>query len=128
MITGGFQWLDGSFMEDKETLEGIPPKDIDVVTFLELPEGTTQMDLLIAHPNLFDHRIVKSTYLVDSFTHQIGLPMGPFDVRQISYWYSMWSHRRNGIWKGFIEVDLSQADDQIALSLLEQIEREGPQP
>jgi hypothetical protein len=127
IITNGFQWLDGSFMEDKETLKGLPPKDIDVVTFFQLPENKTQNDLLIPHSDLFNHALVKSTYFVDSFTHQLGLPTGPYDVRQISYWYSMWSHRRNGIWKGFVQVDLSTADDQVALSLLEQIAREGSQ-
>lgn len=128
MIKDGFQWLDGSFMEDKETLKGSPPNDIDVVTFFELPDAKSQIDLSIAHPQLFDHGHVKNTYLVDSYTHQIGLPMKRFDIHQISYWYSMWSHRKNGVWKGFIQVDLSVADDQAALSLLQQIEQERAQP
>jgi hypothetical protein len=127
IITDGFQWLDGSFMEDKETLKSLPPNDIDVVTFFEIPEGKTQTELSTAHPDLFNHGHVKTTYLVDSYTHQIGMPMERFDVRQVSYWYSMWSHRKNGMWKGFVQVDLSDTDDQVALSLLEQIEREGAQ-
>src|SRR5437016_13897672 len=32
--TSGFQWLDGSFMEDTESRRGGPPKDIDVISFL----------------------------------------------------------------------------------------------
>ena len=127
IITDGFQWLDGSFMEDKETLKGKPPNDIDVVTFFKLPDGKNQTELSTAHPDLFNHGHVKNTYLVDSYTHQIGLPMERFDVHQVSYWYSMWSHRKNSMWKGFVQVDLSDADDQLALSILEQIEREGAQ-
>lgn len=114
-------------MEDKETSKSLPPNDIDVVTFFEIPEGKTQIELSTAHPELFNHGHVKATYLVDSYTHQIGMPMKRFDVRQVSYWYSMWSHRKNGMWKGFVQVDLSKTDDQVALSLLQQIEREGAQ-
>ena len=29
----------------------------------------------------------------------------------IAYWYSMWSHRRDGSWKGFLQLDLHQARD-----------------
>ena len=101
---------------------------MDVVTFYALPEGKTQDDLFAENPALFDHDQVKQTYLVDSFTHQIGLSLERFDVRQVSYWYSMWSHRRNGVWKGFVQVELSTAEDQIASSLLDQVEKEGACP
>lgn len=125
IIVGGFQWLDGSFMEHKEALEGEAPKDVDVVTFYQLPAGKNQDDLEASNSTLFDHEYLKKTYSVDAYTHQTGLSLEPYDVRQISYWYSMWSHRRNGIWKGFIQVELSPPEDQIATSLLDQIEKEG---
>ncbi|MGE0569140.1 MAG: hypothetical protein AB7O73_14475, partial [Bacteroidia bacterium] len=32
-IIYGFQWLDGSFLENIEFSEGRPPRDLDVVTF-----------------------------------------------------------------------------------------------
>jgi hypothetical protein len=32
-IMDGFQWLDGSFVEDVEAIRSRPPSDIDVVTF-----------------------------------------------------------------------------------------------
>lgn len=44
-VTSGFQWLDGSFMEQVELLESRSPNDIDVVTFFELSEGQTQRTL-----------------------------------------------------------------------------------
>ena len=31
-LINGFQWLDGSFLEDIEVRESRPPKDLDVVT------------------------------------------------------------------------------------------------
>jgi hypothetical protein len=46
-LNSGFQWLDGSFLEDIVTTDSRPPRDIDVVTFyhlvisLKLPEFPT---------------------------------------------------------------------------------------
>lgn len=44
-ICSGFQWLDGSFMEHVEVLEGRDPKDIDAVTYFDLPAGQTEETL-----------------------------------------------------------------------------------
>lgn len=41
-LVQGFQWLDGSFLEDVEGLESRPPNDIDVVTFFRLLPGETE--------------------------------------------------------------------------------------
>ena len=40
-LVSGFQCIDGSFVEDKEWLQGEAPNDIDVVTFYHLPDGHT---------------------------------------------------------------------------------------
>jgi hypothetical protein len=124
-ITTGFQWLDGSFLENKEVLEGTAPKDIDVVTFFDLPPNTSQEELLTANRDLFDPESTKKLFLVDGYPFVLGNPLTPPDVRQISYWYSMWSHRRNLLWKGFVQVDVARDDDEVASELLKQIEREG---
>jgi hypothetical protein len=50
--------------------------------------------------------------------------MGEADVTAVSYWHSMWSHRRNGLWKGFVQVDISKDEDDIAAALVAQIEQE----
>ena len=41
-VTNGFQWVDGSFLENVEDIESRPPNDIDVVTFFFLPDGQNQ--------------------------------------------------------------------------------------
>jgi hypothetical protein len=41
-------------------------------------------------------------------------------VAQSSYWYSMWSHRRNQAWKGFLQIDLAPSQDVEALAWLQQ--------
>src|SRR5437660_55494 len=42
-IVDGFQWLDGSFLENIEEREGRPPGDIDIVTFLHRPDSAKEM-------------------------------------------------------------------------------------
>ena len=127
-IHSGFQWLDGSFMEHKEQIEGAAPNDIDVVTFYLLPNGQNQKTLIADHPEVFDRETVQKKYPVDAFCHQLGDALIPNDIRQISYYYSMWSHRRNGVWKGFVEVNLSSEEDERAMTLLDHLEREGGRP
>lgn len=116
-ITSGFQWLDGSFMENVEVLENRPPHDMDVVNFIDL-SGLDQQALGKSHSALFDPTKVKQDYAVDAYFVQIG---GMFDetaIRRVSYWYSMWSHRRDGRWKGFLQVSLDPGQDVVARTVL----------
>jgi hypothetical protein len=116
----GFQWIDGSFSENVESTEGRDPRDVDVVTFFELAEGETEDSIFQKNPNLFDHDFVKQTYLVDSYWSVLGVPIDYQSVKQISYWYSMWSHRRDGLWKGFVQVGLESPQDLLAKQALAQ--------
>lgn len=117
-VISGFQWIDGSFLEDIEAQESRPPKDIDVVTYFYLPAGETQLSLIAKAGNLFDKKHVKETHHVDAYQNVLGGPLSSSLVRRVSYWYSMWSHRRDGTWKGFIEVDLAPHEDAPASVIL----------
>jgi hypothetical protein len=44
-LVKGFQWLDGSFLENVERIESRPPKDLDVVRYYRLPPGLTRAGL-----------------------------------------------------------------------------------
>ena len=124
-ITDGFQWLDGSFMEHKELLMNQPPNDVDVVTFFNLPAGITDQQIFVSqNPDLFYPDRSKLRFHVDAYAMLLGNVLDVSDIQQISYWYSMWSHRKNGLWKGFVRVDISPDEDQIALAVLNQIEQE----
>jgi hypothetical protein len=106
----GFQWLDGSFAEDVESLHDRPPYDIDVVTFYALTEGTTQQVVADRHPELLDHSSIKKEYNVDGYLVSLDSPSSLL-IRNSLYWYSVWSHRRDMAWKGYIEVDLNSKHD-----------------
>lgn len=121
-IAEGFQWLDGSFMEDVETLKGRSPNDVDVVTFFKLPPGQTQETLWDQVQHLFDVEQTKQNFRVDGYPMVLGDPLEEGHVHQISYWYSMWSHTRERSWKGFVRVDLEPAEDNVARELLESMQ------
>jgi hypothetical protein len=117
-LTSGFQWIDGSFLENVEIIASRPPKDIDIVTFFSLPNGIADETALAAlNPVLFDHAQAKATYSVDSYFVGLDSDKNAL-VRWSAYWYSMWSHRRNEAWKGFLEIALDPREDGDAVKLL----------
>jgi hypothetical protein len=113
-VKSGFQWLDGSFLENIETTEARPPCDIDVVTFFYLPSGVTQMELFQRNEALFRPSQTKQNFNVDAYFVSLDTANPEPLVAQATYWYSMWSHRRSGEWKGYLQIDLGSAEDSTA--------------
>lgn len=116
-LVRGFQWLNGSFCEDVETIEGRAPNDLDVVSFYHLPPSTTQAQLAALHPDTFDKNGVKARWKVDGYTVSLGGPPERL-IERGAYWYGAWSHRRDDLWKGFLQVNLEPNDDPTALITL----------
>lgn len=114
-IVDGFHWIDGSFTENIELVESRTPNDIDLVTFFKVPAGQTQETLFAAHPNLFDQGAIKTQLHIDSYWVCLNSETR-FLIHNAAYWNSLWSHRRNATWKGYIQIDLStmNEDDLIA--------------
>jgi len=124
-IAVGFQWLDGSFLENVELIERREPGDIDVVTFYEMPPGKTQMSLRLENPALFPQNgaelaALKRRYHADAYLQALSARPAQL-VAKTAYWYSMWSHRRDLSWKGFVEVDLDGTDDQVVQTRLDEL-------
>jgi hypothetical protein len=118
----GFQWLDGSFLEHIEAIEQRAPNDLDVVTFYQLPAGRSQVDLHMLNPNIFPagaqaREALKASYRVDCYLVHLGMAPERL-VGWAAYWYSLWSHRRTGAWKGYLAVDLAPVADQEAAATL----------
>ena len=124
----GFQWLDGSFLENVESIEKRDPRDVDIVTFFHPPDGRTQESLVRDSPRLFNHVHAKEDYHVDAYFVQLdGAAPEPL-VAQSAYWYSLWSHRRNEQWKGYLQIGLSPADDPVAKANLVEMTQQGDRP
>ncbi len=123
-VVQGFQWVDGSFLENIEALENRNPNDMDVVTFFHLPKGQDQANLVNLAPRVFASVHTKQDYEVDAYF--VMLNDGPPEplVGQSAYWYSLWSHRRNGVWKGYLQIDLSSAEDPVANANLTKVKKE----
>lgn len=116
-VCQGFQWLDGSFLEDVETLERRSPRDMDVVTFLRTPaDFTPTEDDIVVLDN------AKVQFHVDAYFVELDELSPDVVVAQSAYWYSMWSHRRNQAWKGFLQIDLAATADVRASQWLAQFD------
>ena len=121
-FTTGFQWLDGSFLEDTEQFRGQPPADIDVVSFLDpspISFSTMDVNLVAAVTN---HHRSKQNFQTDHFMVTLNWPGGAI-VEATRYWCGLFSHRRSdAVWKGMLKVDLlTPADDSAALKRLDEL-------
>ncbi len=119
-LQDGFQWIDGSFVEDTMVHSQREPADIDVVTFFRLVGGQEQQTLVEENPSLFDPRANRRRYGVDAYTVDLDGGNPSFLVRTVAYWNSLWSHDRNQNWKGYLEVDLLGSDDAAARAVLDE--------
>lgn len=116
-LVRGFQWLDGSFLEDIEVLESRPPNDLDVVTFFRNPDGGLDDSVAPQTMQLLDRRVAKQRLRLDVYYEDLGLASEGIVDRAV-YWYSLWSHRRDNSWKGYLQVDLAPDQDAAARALL----------
>jgi hypothetical protein len=113
-LKDGFQWVDGSFVEDKEKTKGMAPKDVDVVTVFKRPAGLSQdadwvpfaTQLL---PTLFDADYCKAQFQCDAYQIDLGAPSD--SVAMLSaFWFSLFSHQRATYrWKGIVQIPLGPA-------------------
>lgn len=116
-IPEGFQWVDGSFVEDTARHDR-EPRDIDVVTFFRLPVGQTEQAFFEQHAALVERSAVKAVYHVDSFFVPLDTTHLRYFVRQVALWNTLWSHTRELEWKGYLEVDLLDPEDSAAKALV----------
>jgi hypothetical protein len=109
-ITDGFQWLDGSFLENIEASEGRSPNDLDVVTFFSVPPDMASSTLLTMLqgrlPEFFDRAAAKARFKLDHFGVHLNAP-GPALVDNTRYWAGLFSHNRNNVWKGMLRIELN---------------------
>jgi len=119
-LVNGYQWLDGSFLEDVETREKRPPQDLDVVTVYWGYDLAFQLNLFAAFPEFANPGLAKSVYSLDHYPFDAGYdPTVTLEFTR--YWILLFSHNRLGTWKGMLRVELNTlVEDAAARQLLAQ--------
>lgn len=101
-ILNGFQWLDGSFLENVERSERRAPRDLDVVTFFEPPTDSAAQGRLLANLQTnfreFLYPVLsKANFQLDHYPVNLRPPQSAALVENTRYWSGLFSHRRDGI-------------------------------
>lgn len=122
-IVTGYQWIDGSFVEDCENLRNRPPKDIDIVTIAQRPSALKDdlawRSFFWSNLDLFDPERVKELYKCDAYIIELG-KSPHLIVSDTAYWYGLFSHQRDtSLWKGMLLVNLT-SDDVKAQAIIEE--------
>ncbi len=117
-VTSGFQWIDGSFLENVETREGRSPNDLDLVTIYWGYDFPFQNNLITNFPEFSDSILSKQQFLLDHYPFDASYSPS-FTVDYSRYWIQLFSHNRDAVWKGMLQVDLNTFDiDTKALEYL----------
>ncbi len=113
-LTRGFQWLDGSFLEDVETRESRPPKDLDVVTVYWGYDSAFQANLAGRFREFASPGLSKATYSLDHYPFDAGFDP-TLTLELTRYWILLFSHNRLGVWKGMLKIEIdTPAEDTVA--------------
>ncbi|MCK5603000.1 hypothetical protein KAR91_14045 [Candidatus Pacearchaeota archaeon] len=124
-IQQGFQWINGSFVEDTAKTIGRMPSDIDIVTFsflsFEGMDAEEFIEFIESKADIFDPDESKKKYFCDAYFVDMNAHPS-FLVHHTKYWFGLFSHQRDTfVWKGMLEIPLTDNDDN-AISLLEECE------
>lgn len=128
-LNEGFQWLNGSFLEDIEAKAQRSPGDIDLVTFARRPvayrdaEAWARFNSMQCAP-LGQRAAVKARYHCDAFL--VDLDDHPESlVDSTRYWFGLFSHQRINLqWKGILRIPLAESFDLAAQQHLDRMGEE----
>ncbi|MEO6633181.1 MAG: hypothetical protein ABIN13_15705 [Mucilaginibacter sp.] len=109
-ITQGFQWLDGSFLENIEVSETRDPNDLDLVTFYNGTSSPDITDIKLLFPEFSSPSLSKANYKLDHYTVDFTYrPLATIELTR--YWIQLFTHNRAGVWKGILHLPLNTGDD-----------------
>lgn len=110
-IKDGFQWIDVSFSENIEKSEKRAPNDIDVVSFIPSVNSIDVANIsknfiAFIYPKISKDQYKVDHYIVEFDRHPIST------IHATKYWIQLFSHNRNGVWKGMIEIPIYKTPDK----------------
>jgi len=112
-----FSGIDGSFVDDCETIRERPPGDVDIVTFAYRPVVQNWLQFVQQNLRLFDFSQTKALFLCDAYYVDLQNPPHLI-VHDTTYFNGLFSHQRDSkLWKGMLALDLS-SDDSAAQQFL----------
>lgn len=94
---------------DIETQAGRPPRDLDVVTVFWGYDSAFQQTVFAALPEFFQPAMAKANFTLDHYPFDAGY-RPDFTVETTRYWMLLFSHNRDGVWKGMLKIDLDTPD------------------
>jgi hypothetical protein len=109
-LLNGYQWIDGSFVEDVETRENRSPNDLDVLTIYWGYYVAFQRNLREVFPAFADRDQAKANFQLDHFPVDAGYSP-ELTVEQIRYWLQLFTHNRDSVWKGMVKIDLNTPEE-----------------
>lgn len=113
-VTSGFQWLDGSFLENTEIAQGRPPNDLDLITVFWGYDDSFLDNLNKQFPAFFDPYLSKMHFMLDHYTVNFSSPnRQDFVADYLRYWIQLFSHNRLRIWKGMLKIQLDTPTDDV---------------
>lgn len=115
----GFQYLDGSFLEDIEnSTENRPPNDLDLLTFFMPLTRDQQIEIMKSFKDFGDRTLCKTNYSLDHML--ISLGMHPIQIVEFTrYFIQLFTHNRANVWKGMLKLEVGTlSEDDAANSFL----------
>jgi|AntAceMinimDraft_17_1070374.scaffolds.fasta_scaffold17834_2 hypothetical protein len=111
-LTNGYQWLDGSFLEDIEQRENRAPNDLDVLTLYWGYDFAFLKQLIASFPEFSDRDLAKKNFSLDHFGLDVGYAP-QVTVEHMRYWLQLFTHNRDSVWKGMLKIDLDTEQNDI---------------
>lgn len=111
-IKKGFQWLDGSFLEDIEGKKKRAPNDLDLVTIFWGYDKKFLNEVATNFPAFCDRKRCRKEYSLDHYL--LDADYNPVvTVQGAAYWSQLFSHNRRGTRKGMLKIDLDTENEDI---------------
>jgi len=119
-VVEGFQWLDGSFVENKEDLRGCPPNDLDLIMFIRRPmeaiDDESWHSLVRKHLHLFIRDHIKQKFKLDAFVFELDASNIEVLLDRTRYFLQLFTHQRDtGIWKGMLRIGHQNTEQETRL-------------
>lgn len=102
----GFQYLDGSFLEDIEnSSRNRPPSDLDLLTFYLPVTSAQETNIMTNFIEFVDRVQCKTNYSLDHL--MVNLGSHPVNIVEFTrYYVQLFTHNRSNVWKGMLKLDV----------------------